>query len=482
MSATLTEYLEGLQGATLKKLYKQPSTVLAVLRRMLPHLAKNIVMAMLYMPAPFLESDLYTWIKSDCLRERDEAVDVLKRLYILEIHPDHPTPRAYRLDPSFSLSLRQALAGGGNHNSFGVPCTKPDPQRMSIQDLDQWSRAKWEAILYYMVGAMEFMSASSEKISNGTMQLLSFGGFVQQSGPRAKITKEGFSFILQEANTQVWQLLLVYLDQVPNVRTTNVDELSITANAQQLKMDPVEVLSFLFMLGSLTLGQDYSTAPLTQTQLQMLYDLSDLGVVYRPADDPSRYYPTRLATTLTSDAGAIVESSVTPTSIDGVEDGPAGKGYIILETNHRVYAYTNSALQIQILGLFAKLHSRFPNLVSGQLTKHSINRAIQQGITSDQIIAYLTTHAHPQMLRNNPVLPPTVVDQIRLWQLEEDRMKSTPGFMLQEFNSFQEYKDIVDYAEQLGVVLWRKDQLMKFFVSDIRQLQAFIKSRQSKQK
>jgi len=463
MSATLSEYLEGLQGATLKKLYRQPSTVLAVLRRMLPHLAKTIVMAMLYMPGPFLESDLYTWIRSDCVRERDEALDVLRRLYILEIHPEHPTPRAFRIDPAFSLSLRQALAGGGNHNSFGVPCSKPDPNKMSIQDLDQWARAKWEAILYYMVGAVDRGAASSEKIANGTMQLLAYGGFVQQQGAGTKITKDGFSFILQEANTQVWQLLLQYLEQVP-----------------QLKMDPVQVLSFLFMLGSLTLGQDYSTAPLSPTQVQMLYDLSDLGIVYCPPDDKSRYYPTRLATTLTSDAGAIIEPSVATTDIDGVEHG--GKGYIILETNHRLYAYTNSALQIQILGLFAKLHSRFPNLVSGQLTKHSINRAILQGITSDQIIAYLKTHAHPQMLRNDPVLPPTVVDQIRLWQLEEDRMKSTPGFMLQDFANANEYKDVVAYGEQLGVVVWRKDNLMKFFVSDIRQIQAFMKNRQNKQK
>jgi transcription initiation factor TFIIH subunit 4 len=480
MSATLSEYLEGLQGATLKKLYRQPSTVLAVLRRMLPHLAKNVVMAMLYMPGPFLESDLFTWIKADCLKERDEALDVLKRLYILEIHPEHPTPRAYRLDPAFSLSLRQALAGGGNHNSFGVPCTKADPNKMSIPDLDQWARAKWEAILYYMVGAMDRVSASAEKIANGTMQLLAYGGFVQPMGSGTKITKEGFSFILQEANTQVWQLLLQYLEQVPQVSVSRAMAAMQITNDEQLKMDPVQVLSFLFLLGSLTLGQDYSTAPLSPTQVQMLYDLSDLGIVYCPPDDKSRYYPTRLATTLTSDGGAIIEPSVATTTVDGIETG--GKGYIILETNHRLYAYTNSELQIQILGLFAKLHSRFPNFVSGQLTKHSINRAIQQGITSDQIVDYLRTHAHPQMLRSDVVLPPTVVDQIRLWQLEEDRMKTTSGFMLQDFTNFNEYKDVVAYGEQLGVVVWRKDNLMKFFVSDIRQIQAFIKNRQNKQK
>lgn len=243
-------------------------------------------------------------------------------------------------------------------------------------------------------------------------------------------------------------------------------------------MDSVQVLSFLFMLGSLTLGQDYSTAVLTQTQLQMLDDLADLGIVYRHPDDSTRYYPTRLATTLTSDAGALVESPIATSAIADPSanlDEPTGKGYIILETNQRLYAYTNSKLQITILNLFAKLHSRFPNLVSGLLTKHSINRAIQLGITSDQIISYLTTHAHPQMLRNNPILPPTVVDQIRLWQLEEDRMKSTSGFLLQDFANPAEYKRSVEYAEQLGVVVWRKDTINKFFVSDIRQLQAFLK-------
>ena len=82
MSAALLEYLEQLPGLAFKRLYEQPSTVLAVLRRMLPHLgtdsdagslcltnwiiiAKTMVMAMLYMPEPLLESDLYTWVRPE---------------------------------------------------------------------------------------------------------------------------------------------------------------------------------------------------------------------------------------------------------------------------------------------------------------------------------------------------------------------------------------------------------------------------------
>jgi transcription initiation factor TFIIH subunit 4 len=241
-------------------------------------------------------------------------------------------------------------------------------------------------------------------------------------------------------------------------------------------MDPVEVLSFLFMLGSLELGQDYSTASLTATQSQMLDDLSDFGIVYRHSNDTSRFYPTRLATTLTSDAGALLASPVTSTTsltVNPVQSGPA-KGYIILETNHRLYAYTNSLLQINILALFTKMTSRFPNLVSGRITKSSINSAIALGITSDQIISYITTHAHPQMLKNTPVLPPTVVDQIRLWQLEENRMKSTVGYLIFEMQTQKEYQEAVGYAEQLGVLVWKSDEKRKFFVNNVNQLKSYL--------
>lgn len=242
-------------------------------------------------------------------------------------------------------------------------------------------------------------------------------------------------------------------------------------------MDPVDVLSFLFMLGSLELGQDYSTASLTATQKQMLIDLEDFGIVYTHANDPTRFYPTRLSTTLTSDAGALLVSPMTGNSADLSESTAAKGGYIILETNHRLYAYTNSRLQTKILALFTKLHTRFPNLVSGVLTKKSINEAIKLGITSDQIISYITTHAHPQMLKNTPILPPTVVDQIRLWQLEENRMTGTKGYLMKEFNTFTQYLETVKYAEEIGVCVWRDDKGMRFFVNSVDQLRSFLRGK-----
>ena len=41
MSTALLDYLQQQPGVTFRKLYRQPSTVLAVLRRMLPHLGEK---------------------------------------------------------------------------------------------------------------------------------------------------------------------------------------------------------------------------------------------------------------------------------------------------------------------------------------------------------------------------------------------------------------------------------------------------------
>lgn len=203
------DYLEALPGTTFTKLYQQPSTALAIFRRMLPHLAKTIVMAMLYMPEPFAVASLDAWVKpdADSLGVRDRALSILQRLRILE-----EEGRAYKLSAPFAKSLRLALTGGGNHRSFGVPCSTPDMTPVSVDYLDTVARKQWEAILYYVVGAASAGLAAAEDISPGTKQLLQKGNFVTLKGRVATITDTGFTFLLQEVNAQVWTLLIVYLE------------------------------------------------------------------------------------------------------------------------------------------------------------------------------------------------------------------------------------------------------------------------------
>ena len=395
---------------------------------------------------------------------------------ILSTIQDPGRPAGYRLNKPFVTSLRLALTGGGDHRSFGVPCDTADDDEIDVAYLDDFARSRWEGILYFIVGSAEPGSKVGGKIADGSINLLQWGGFVEMKGKTAAITQNGFTFLLQEVNTQVWSLLIVYLE-----------------NADRLGMDNIELLSFLFTLGSLEVGQDYSTATLSETQKSVLEDLNDLGIVYR--SDSDRFYPTRLATTLNSDLNPLA-ASFTTGSADPSAIGRSStdqKGFIIVETNYRVYAYTNSPLRIAILSLFTRLTTQFPNMVAGKITKESIRRAISTGITAQQIISYLTAYAHPVMASHGrasaagnpgqaskPSLPPTVVDQIRLWQIEGDRMKTTSGFLFKDFSSEQQYQDCLKLADTVGVLVWRDDRKRVFFVTRHEQIAGFLKRAQQK--
>ncbi|KAJ0422574.1 transcription factor Tfb2-domain-containing protein [Aspergillus carlsbadensis] len=468
------DYLESLPGTVFFKLYQQPSTALAIFRRMLPDLAKCFVMALLYLKDPLPAADLEIWVRSESLKERDSALSILGRLHILSNTTTADNVRAYMVTNPFAASLRQALTGAEQTQSFGVLSRVSDKERVSIPDLDEYARRQWEGVLGYMVGTGGLGSQRDASLSKGVKQLLQAGHLVEVRDRRVEITQDGFAFVLQDVGTQVWHILILYVE-----------------SAEAIGMDSVEVLSFIFLLSSLELGRTYEKKHLTSNQLRTLTDLADFGIVYQDSPEATHFYPTRLATTLTSDSSALSNPiSGTLSGPSNGDTGQPGSGFIIIETNYRLYAYTSSPLQISLIALFTTLKYRFPNLITGKITRQSIRRAIEMGITADQIISYLATHAHPQMRKHNvsrstsnqagippSVLPPTVVDQIRLWQLERDRVKATAGFLFKDFVSLAEYEAPCRYADEIGVLIWKSDRKRMFFVIRHEQVAAFLRSR-----
>lgn len=199
----------------------------------------------------------------------------------------------------------------GDFHSFGTPCTKNQSEKVSVEFLDQYARTQWETILYFMVG-----SEQSATPRNTVLFLLQRAGLMQRDVANSKhlnITSAGFQFLLQDVNSQLWALLLQYLRM-----------------AEERNMDLVEVLAFFFTVGGLELGRAYETRGLSLTQMQTLEELSDYGLVYRTSKNAGFYFPTRLAATLTSTASSLLST------LDEQEE----QGYLILETNYRVYAYT----------------------------------------------------------------------------------------------------------------------------------------------
>ncbi|CAO3691000.1 unnamed protein product [Rhizopus stolonifer] len=418
-------------------------------------------MSLLYTKAPISISDVRSWVNKDGERKLAEALQKLASLRIIE-----QNEHILAMNGTFQQQFQNALTGGGTQQSFGLPCSTPDKHSVDIAFLDHYATTQWEAILHYMVG-----TSLTKKPSRGVLNLLERSKLMQNNndvGGQLQITNKGFQFLLQDVNTQVWAFLLQYLDM-----------------AEVLQMDLVEVLNFFFQLGSLELGENYSVDTLTQTQLQMLEDLRDYGIVYQRKKHSKRYYPTRLATTLTLGKSALaVTGKNNSKTQEGNMDEPADsehvdQGFIILETNYKLYAYSDSPLQIAVLNLFVNLQSRFRNMVTGVITRDSIRNALMKGITAEQVIYYLQSHAHPQMRKEIPILPLTVIDQIRLWEMERNRLKPTPSYLYHEFNVQADFDAAEKYARDLGVLLWSNHQKRTMAITEAghESVKGFVKRR-----
>jgi transcription initiation factor TFIIH subunit 4 len=69
-----------------------------------------------------------------------------------------------------------------------------------------------------------------------------------------------------------------------------------------------------------------------------------------------------------------------------------------------------------------------------------------------------------------------VVDQIRLWQLEGERMTTHSGFLIKDVGSAEDYEKAVRYAEALGVLKKEFKSKGWFFVSRMDQMSAYFKN------
>uniref|UniRef100_A0A4W4F1M8 General transcription factor IIH subunit 4 n=1 Tax=Electrophorus electricus TaxID=8005 RepID=A0A4W4F1M8_ELEEL len=414
----LHEYLRELSPDILDRLYNHPATCLAVYRE-LPALAKNYVMRMLFLDHPLPQAAVALWVKKDCQKDHDRCVSVLTGLRLWHSQQLQGGLQGMVLNPVFKDNLRTALLGGGKTWADEGSGLGPDRHARDVESLDRYAMERWEVILHFMVGS------PSAAVSQDLARLLIQAGLMRsEAGEAPCITSAGFQFLLLDTASQLWYITLQYLN-----------------TAQSRGMDLVEILSFLFQLSFSTLGRDYSVEGMSESLLTFLQHLREFGLVFQRKRKSRRYYPTRLAITLAA-------------AVNGTP-GTADSGFIVVETNYRVYAYTNSELQIALVALFSEMLYRFPNVVVAQVTRESVQQAIANGITAQQIIHFLRTRAHPVMLKQTPVLPPTITDQIRLWELERDRLQFTEGVLYNQFLSQADFEVLRDRAQGLGVLVWQ---------------------------
>jgi transcription initiation factor TFIIH subunit 4 len=339
-----------------------------------------------------------------------------------------------------------------------------DAKSRDTSFLDQYAMSRWNCLLHYMVDSNATRGAEIEGISVDAVRIILHANLMRRNETDGSsiLTSQGFQFLLMDTQSQVWHFMLQYLN-----------------TCEQRGLALVECLSMLFQLSFSTLGRDYSSQGLNENMLTFLQHLREFGLIYQRKRKEKRFFPTRLALNFTTKNAVAAETDAnvgkTATTALG-DDNNYENGYIIVETNYRVYAYTDSKLQISLLALFTELLYRFPNVTVGVITRDSIRQALRGGITAKQIISYLEQHAHPKMVeavttaaatsfKHSSVLPPTVVDQIKLWENERNRFSFLDGVVYNQFLSEADFITLRDYASSIEVLLWQSERTRTMVVT-----------------
>jgi len=469
---SIVDYLSGLASEALNALYTDSFTCVTIFRSLHP-LAKQYVMRMLFITDGVPMSLLDSWVVASIPSRaaHAQAISALTQLHILQRsqgksdtattmmeEKSESTAASISTDlihfnPAFQRCLQHALCSGSLDSSHTLDASVESGDGSehgigpSLSELDAFGNDRWESMLHWMVGATSGTGRAPSTVVIERlirMQLIeptaasdSAAAAATASTTKPRITPTGFAFLFKDMQTQVWDVVLSYMEGLEGSHADD-DGSSMSRMGMDEEMNRDEVLQFLFRLSFLKLGAGYPVTGLTATQQRLLHELHAFGLLYLPPHNADTYYPTRLALNLaapqvqvgTSAAAAAAAVLPSPSPSSSLPSA-AMSGHLIVETTFRVYAYTTSPLHLSLLRLFCRLDARLPNLVVGCITKESIRRALKSNIGSQQIIQYLTAYAHPDMRVNTPCLPDNVVDQIRLWESERNRMHMSDAYLLQ---------------------------------------------------
>jgi transcription initiation factor TFIIH subunit 4 len=530
---SLLGYFEGLPRAALDELYRNGWACQGLLRALSP-LARLYVLRLATISASdggALPAELVdAWAKStpQSRRKHTDALNELRRLSLL-VQVEATGVPSVHLHRSFATQLSECLRVGGvlgNDTASSSDGTLKSAEAISLTQLEMRAHRAWEGMLQAILRpprndillAMPCDGASVQELLLEADLLCSvppraFADDARGSDAEAeeeeeearreaegvssrhKMTRDAHRFLLLPTHVQVWRLVRAYMDLTE--RGTKGRGTKGTRNG---------TLCFLMRLGLLQLGRGYrlDDPSLDAVQRAALADMTLLGLVYRPPENPQVYYATHLSQYLLSGtASATVAAAAAPTGVvaaatthaptsAGMGGGSGGGGtsssaFVVLETNFRIYAYTSSVLWAQVLNIFSRLEYVLPNLIVGNITRESVHSAIDGGVSAADIKDFLERSAHPRMLTQTPVLPETVINQINLWAKDRHRLAVHEVVLYEHFASEEEFAATQQYARDNNVLVWARgapeihDCRLAVDASAREGMKRFIRARRSEQ-
>lgn len=422
------DMVASLTARDLDRLYENPFICEAILRS-LPPLAKKYVLQMLYIDGAIPAKTMEEWVLPDGFTKHRVAIDRLVQLRLFSEEKKKET--TYRLNSTFQSNLRKHLIYGGALPREAMP-SGITARLPTLEDLEAYAIGQWECFLLQLIS-----SAQAERptnFSSSMMKVFQRGLLSQRDKEAPRLTESGFQFLLMDTNAQLWYIVREYI-----------------SNSQERGINQADLISFLLELSFHVAGEAYNINTLSEIQKSIVKDFADLGLVkLQQGRKESWFIPTKLATNL---------------SMSLTDSSARKEGFVVVETNFRMYAYSTSKLHCEILRLFSKVEYQLPNLIVGAITKESLYNAFENGITAEQIISFLQQNAHPRIADRIPSVPENVCDQIRLWESDLNRVEMTPAHYYDEFPSRDVFEAACDYARDRSGLLWEDPKKMRLVVN-----------------
>ncbi|XP_020247555.1 RNA polymerase II transcription factor B subunit 2 isoform X2 [Asparagus officinalis] len=321
------DMVAALPAVKLDKLYESSFICEAVLRS-LPPLAKKYVLQMLFIDSPVTAKFMEEWVLADGYSKHKVAIDRLLQLRVFIEANDRKKENSYKMNPKFQSNMQKYLVHGGTLSR--EPMSSNITGRLpSLEDLEAYALEQWECFLLQLIS-----SAQVERVTNfssSMMRVFQRGLLSSRENEAVRLTENGFQFLLMDTNAQLWYIVREYI-----------------SSSEDRGVDPTELISFLLELSFHTMGKAYNLSTLTDVQRNAIKDLASLGLVkLQQGRKESWFIPTKLATNL---------------SVSLSDTSARKQGYVVVETNFRMYAYSTSKLHCEILRLFSRLFLSFSRM------------------------------------------------------------------------------------------------------------------------
>ncbi|KAK8797283.1 hypothetical protein WA158_004491 [Blastocystis sp. Blastoise] len=341
------------------------------------------------------------------------------------------------MNDSFKTILRKSLGTGERY----IYEEKKNYSRNNEHDIEGHSILCWKRIMAFILGDNSY-------ISDILYALLLSAGIVKNEKNQLDITSFGYEFLLMSSKEQCW----ILINQIYMHCLSSLPPDPSRGNAPAvLHSIQIELLSFLLTLGQLAYNIEYSMDKLTDIQRLALPAFNNIGVIFIP-NGKEVYCVTKLGLDLCNDKKNNLSYNPLLSEESGLE--------IVIETNFKIYVYTSNVLYISLLQLFVEIHTILPNLACGQITRQNMREAFKCGITANQICQFLTEYSRPEKKEGGKMvkcIPDNIVDQIFLWEQENNRIDPAAGLLLTDFKSTNDYQDTLEYMKDNKMLLWSNE-------------------------